>query len=328
MIAFVKWLVRAFVFLLVLAAIAYPVADLMREPMDGAARDELTRSGKADRFVPLSAGVMHVRVQGPEDGPVVLMVHGASTGGFAFQRWIKPLADAGFRVIVPDMFGYGYSDRPTATHDKQFFMDQLAELLAQLNVTAPVHIVGTSMGGAISADFVAANPSRIRSVTLIAPAGLGQARLGNALAARLFLAPVIGDWIARVFGATLTTYGVAQVEIGSVEGVADWMNEQAKYRGFAEGQQNTFRNYDLQNRLEAYDALGRSGLPVLVLWGTADTIVPFAHSEALLKRAPQTKLVPIEGKPHGLPLLEPDAMIAIVLPFLSAQNPPGEVAAQ
>ena len=79
----------------------------------------------------------------------------------------------------------------------------------------------------------------------------------------------------------------------------------------------------IANRLEAYEAVGRSGLPVLALWGTADTVVPFGHSEELLRRAPQAKLVPVEAAPHGLPLLQPEAMIAIVLPFLNAQSAPG-----
>ncbi|MEQ1756521.1 MAG: alpha/beta hydrolase [Micropepsaceae bacterium] len=313
-----RWVGRIIVLLIVLAAIAYPVADLLRAPLDQEARDELLRAGKADKFVTLSSGVMHVRVQGPEDGPVVLMVHGNSTGGFAFQRWMEPLTGAGFRVVVPDMLGYGYSDRPDATHDAKFFLDQLAELLAQLNITQPIHIIGSSMGGAIVADFVAADPARIRSVTLIAPAGLGEIVPQGALSARLYLAPVVGDWIARVLGATLSLRRMAQSEAGHVEGFADWMGEQTKYRGFAEGQLNTLRHYDLQDRLTSYEVVGRSGLPVLAIWGTADKTVPFAHSKELLTRLPQAKLVPIEGKPHNLPLLEPTALTAIVLPFLQA----------
>lgn len=316
----IKWLVRLFVLLLVAAAVAYPVADFLRVPMDDVARAELTQSGKAGRFVPLTAGVMHVRVEGPEDGPTVLLVHGAAVGGFAFQRWIKPLSDAGFRVIVPDLLSFGYSDRPTVVHDQAFFTDQLGALLQKLNVAAPVHIVGTSMGGAITSDFVAANVSRIRSVTLIAPAGLGPVPAASSPGVRLLLAPVAGDWLARVLGPAAAVRGTAQAGLANVEGLADWMAEQTKYRGYSEGQLNTFRNYDVQNRLASYDALGRAGLPVTAIWGTADTTVPFAHSAELVKRVPQTKLVPIDGEEHGLPMRTPDAMVAIVLPFLQAQS--------
>lgn len=321
MITIAKWLGRAMVALVVLAALAYPVVDWIRVPMDDAAQEELTRSGKADRFVRLSAGVMHVRVQGPEGGPVVLLVHGASTGGFAFQGWLKPLAEAGFRVIVPDLFGYGYSERPAVTHDKAFLVSELGELLKALDVTAPIQIVGTSMGGAIVTDFVAANPARIRSVTLIAPAGLGPLKAMQAPLSRVLLAPLIGDWLARVVGARTLVGGVVgqgRGEAAGVEGIADWMNEQAQYRGFAESQLDTFRHYNLQDRLEAYDAVGRSGLPVLAVWGTADTTVPFALSQVLVKRIPQARLVPVEGQPHGLPMRHTAETVAIVLPHLES----------
>jgi pimeloyl-ACP methyl ester carboxylesterase len=320
MMTLVKWVVRLFVLLLVAAAVAYPAADMMRVPMDEAARAELTKSGKAGRFVPLSDGVMHVRVAGPEDGPVVLLVHGAVTGGFAFRQWIKPLSEAGFRVVVPDLLSFGYSDRPAGIHDAAFFTDQLSQLLAKLDVTQPFHIVGTSMGGAISSDFVAANTARIRSVTLIAPAGLGRVPRFDTPSARLLLAPVVGDWLARVLGPATTVRGATQGYLAKVEGLADWMAEQATYRGYSEGQLNTVRNYDLQNRLASYEAIGRAGLPVLAVWGTADTVVPFAHSAELVKRVPQAKLVPIDGEEHGLPMRKPDAMVAIVLPYLQAQS--------
>ncbi len=310
---------RVLLTVVALAALAYPVVDWLRAPMDDAARAELTRSGKADRFVKLGDGVMHVRVQGPADGPVVLLVHGASTGGFAFQRWIKPLADAGFRVIVPDLFGFGFSDRPAATHDKAFLVKELNDLLQALDVTGPIQIVGTSMGGAIVTDFVADNPARIRSVTLIAPAGLGRLKATQSLTVRLLLSPVIGDWLVRVWGAQTLINGVLAQgggEAAGVEGIAEWMNRQASYRGFAEAQLDIFRNYDLQNRLEAYDAVGRSGLPVMAIWGTTDTTVPFALSKILTNRVPQTRLVSVEGQPHGLPIRKPQEMVAIVLPYL------------
>ena len=147
-----RWLLRGVLVLLVLAAVAYPVVDWMRAPLDDAAREALTQSHMADRFVRLPAGVMHVRVQGPESGPVVLLVHGASTGGFAFQGWLKPLSDAGFRVIVPDLFGYGFSERPAVTHDKAFLVGELNDLLTALNVSGPLQVVGTSMGARVTQE--------------------------------------------------------------------------------------------------------------------------------------------------------------------------------
>jgi pimeloyl-ACP methyl ester carboxylesterase len=55
---------------------------------------------------------------------------------------------------------------------------------------------------------------------------------------------------------------------------------------------------------------------VLAVWGTADPIVPFAQSKVLLRRAPQTELVPLEGKSHAIAFGEADRIVEILVPFL------------
>jgi pimeloyl-ACP methyl ester carboxylesterase len=162
---------------------------------------------------------------------------------------------------------------------------------------------------------------------LIAPAGLGEVPAAKAQITRVLLSPVAGDWLARVLGPAAAMRATTQPALAGVEGIADWMAEQTKYRGYSEGQLNTFRNYDLQNRLASYDVIGRSGLPVFAVWGTADSTVPFAHSAELTKRVPQTKLVPVDGEEHGLPMRKPDETMAIVLPFLQANGAPVAAAA-
>lgn len=115
--------------ILVAVAFAYPVSNWVRVPMDDAARDALLHEGKAKQFVRTSLGTMHVRVSGPEHGPVVLLVHGGIVGGYVFEKWQKPLADAGYRVVVPDLLGQGYSDHPDVPYTKEFYVTQLMFLL-------------------------------------------------------------------------------------------------------------------------------------------------------------------------------------------------------
>lgn len=309
-----KWLGWAVIALIVAAAAAYPVADLRREAIGDTARAELQQSGRAQQFVKLPLGVMHVRVSGPVDGPVVLLVHGGSVGGYGYQRWQKPLADAGYRVIVPDLLGYGFSDRPNVTYDKAFYTAQLTQLLDALRIRQPVHIAGSSMGGALVAAFAAHEPSRVKSVTFVAPAGGGPTH-----AVSVWLTwPVIGDWAFRVLGPTLSQSMLvnAYKEPSAREAMAAWMNEQTRFRGYAEGMLNTLRNYDTNWQPEDYEAVGRSGVPVLAVWGTADPIVPFAQSKVLLQRVPQTELVPLEGKSHAIAFGEADRIVEIMIPFL------------
>jgi pimeloyl-ACP methyl ester carboxylesterase len=309
-----RWLAWALIALILALAAAYPAADLLREPLDDAARTALLRDGKAGRFVTLPMGVMHVRVSGPADGPIVLLVHGGAVGGYGFENWQKPLADAGYRVIVPDLLGYGFSDRPSGAYTKAFYTAQLNQLLDGLEIQAPVHIVGASLGGAIVTAFAAAAPARVKSVTLIAPAGGGRTEIVSPV----LLWPVVGDWAFRVYGPTSVQNMMAKAYAGSParESMTAWLNDQARFRGYGEGMLNTLRNYDAAWQPEDYEALGRSGLPVLAVWGTADAVNPFAQSKELLARVPQMKLVPLEGKSHALAFGETDTVLGAVIPFL------------
>lgn len=87
------------------------------------------------------------------------------------------LAAAGYRVLLYDLYGRGYSDAPKGVaYDPQLYVMQLALLLQHLQWKS-VRVVGFSMGGAIAASFVAAFPELVeRDVVLVASAGAAGVR--------------------------------------------------------------------------------------------------------------------------------------------------------
>src|SRR3546814_15295548 len=76
-----------------------------------------------------------------------------------------------FRVIAPDMFGFGYSDSKGRIEDKQIWVDQIAALLDGLGIDK-VSMVGNSFGGGIALAFTIAHPDRVERAVLMGPAGL------------------------------------------------------------------------------------------------------------------------------------------------------------
>jgi pimeloyl-ACP methyl ester carboxylesterase len=306
--------------LVVLLAGTYFVVDWTRPSLDEPARAELLRDGRAKQFVKTSQGVMHVRVSGPADGPVVLLVHGGAVGGQGFQNWQKPLADAGYRVIVPDLLGYGYSQRPDVPYTREFYTRQLSELLSGLNVTKPVNVIGASLGGTIATTFAAQNPAKVISLALMAPAGGGRSKI---VASPLDW-PVVGDWIFRVLGP-------AQVEGMITDSYANtpardemtaWMKEQGRYSGFGEGILNTIRNYDSTWQPDTNQAVGRTNIPVLAVWGTADKVNPYSQSAQLAQWIPQLQVFTLDGQGHAITYGQADTVLAKVIPFLAEAGKP------
>lgn len=304
------------------AALAYPIADWMRVPMDERARAELLRDGKAEKFVKTSLGTVHVRDSGPVDGPVVLLAHGGVIGGYAFDDWRKPIAAAGFRVIVPDFLGYGYSERPQIPYSKDFYVTQIDEILDQLKIDKPVNIIGASQGGGIVVAYAARHSDRINSIGLMAPNGGGDPHVTNPV----LLMPVIGDWVFRVVGPTVFRNMMSEANKNSPrhDALLEWMDEQSRYRGFGDGVLNSVRNTVTSKTLtwqpDALQAIGNSKRPVLAIWGTKDVVVPYVQSREFQKRIPQLQLVSLKDKGHAITFGRAETVIATIIPFLKSAN--------
>lgn len=308
-----------------LAAIAlimlmsYWAAGRARAALDADAREKLLADGIAYSFIDLPDGTVHYRLEGPENGQLVVLVHGFATPSVIWADYVKPLTDAGYRVLAFDNYGRGLSDRPATIYDADLFDRQLTGLLDAVGANRRVDIVGYSMGGAIVAVFAARHPERIRSVTLIAPAGLG--KLSNART-EMLMRPVIGDWIIRLFG-TKMFYAAAAEEAKNIPNPGPLLaavNRQLQYRGYGDALLSTMRHYPLETADTYYSAVGASSLPVLAIWGEADEVVPYAHAERLMELVPQAQLRSYPGMGHTIGVVDPKLVGGLILRFLGEQE--------
>ncbi len=88
--------------------------------------DEI-RNKQSEESVKLSDGTTYYELGGPESGDVVVLVHGLTTPFFVWDPTFEMLIQKGFRVLRYDLFGRGYSDRPKAKYDDDFYDKQLIE---------------------------------------------------------------------------------------------------------------------------------------------------------------------------------------------------------
>src|SRR5512141_1384951 len=106
-------------------------------------------------FITLTDGITHYELGGNESGKVVVLVHGFSVPYFIYDPTFEFLIRSGFRVLRYDLYGRGFSDRPNTRYNIDLFVRQLSELLDFLRLSLPVNLIGLSMGGPISATFIA-----------------------------------------------------------------------------------------------------------------------------------------------------------------------------
>ena len=293
------------VLVVVLSVLAVPVTiELMRSPMNDARQDKAP-----GQFALLSQGRTHFEWLGPERGPVAVCIHGLTTPSFVWRGMAKGLALMGFRVLIYDLYGRGYSDTAMGRQDAKFFLTQLDDLLLNQNVTGPVTLLGYSMGGAIAACFAAANPGRIRQLILLAPAGMQELSGRQLTLARDI--PVLGDWLFLAVFPTILRRGIdAEAGLpGSVPGITDLQHAETDRRGYFPSVLSSLRGL-LRHPLEdAHRAIAAAGIPTLAIWGAEDDVISLGCKTTLAEWNPQAVQTVVADAGHGLTYTHTDAVL-------------------
>jgi haloalkane dehalogenase len=146
--------------------------------------------------------------EGPQDGAVILCMHGQPSWSYLYRRMIPVLTNAGLRVIAPDLVGYGRSDKLAAREDLTYQrqVDWMTGWLVANDILGAT-LVGQDWGGLIGLRLVAENPERfdrvvIANTGLPAPENVSEER---AAAVRKFRkeapTPTLEDVLAAILGA-------------------------------------------------------------------------------------------------------------------------------
>lgn len=287
-------------------AILYNVRNPEHSDLDAAAR-----RGVPGKFVTLGDGVTHYDVGGPDTGQRVLLAHGFSVPSYIWDSTFTALTNAGFRVARYDYYGRGYSDRPDIAYTGDLFDRQMLQLLDSLGWREPVDIVGLSMGGPVTANFVGRHPDRARSLTLVDPAA-GERTAPPAIFRIPFLGPVLFQIMA--------VPGMAAGQLSDFVEPAKWPDwpdkyrEQMQYRGFGRALLSTLREAGATDSI--YARVGALGKPTLLIWGVQDSTVSIKQADGVRKAIPQAQYHPIERAGH-LPIMErTDEVNPLLIAFL------------
>ncbi len=257
--------------------------------------DEARAKHQAGRIVPVKGETIHLREwPGPRpDAPVVLLVHGFAS---SCETWLPlvPRLSRTHRVLAVDLPGFGLSSRPREGQAYSVVnqWEAVEAALEDRGVKGGIHLVGHSMGGFLSLRWAALHPERFRSVTAIAP--LDPANPWHPSlqpAGRAFLYP----FVRATASWPWTLHGPLKAAYGPFAPVPDGMARQYRDLLSIEGFSNVY--FGLASEREGPSDVWepeKITLPVALIWGQQDAIVPWGFGSRLADDLPDALLYPLK----------------------------------
>jgi len=289
-------------------ALCLIVAWFLKQPMGARARRAAT-----GEFAELSNGVIHYEWHGPVTGPVIVLVHGLTTPSFIWRDQIPALTRAGYRVLTFDHFGRGFSDRPYGPQNLDFYVQEMDELFAAVDLRPGYDLLGYSMGGGIVAHYASLRRDRIRKLILVAPIGFLEGR-PNWIARW----PVIGDIVMFVLGGWSLRRGARKG--GKAEKVdPEMINLQCRetrYAGYGAAVLSSLRHTIFADVSDAHQVLRDRDMPILALFGTKDDVIPLDCAMRLRETNRAVQIEEIKGAGHSLVTTHPKAVNDAISAFL------------
>lgn len=272
----------------------------------------------AHHFVELSAGKCHYRIEGPATGKTLVLIHGATVPFWEFDRLVPILNRQGIRTIRLDLFGHGYSDRPDVAHGSALFTRQVVELLDCLGVTDGVDLLGHSLGCAIAARLILADPGRFHSLVMTAPV---LNFLQSNPAARLLHVPLLGELLMESYVVSMLvrrrTHRYRDIQDGRF---VQMFRDQLSVPGFGRSLLSLLRGDALGDQRACYGALNALPNPILVLGADGDQIALPAHMDILRGLLPGAQYQDIANAEHSMILTHPEHVALHVKRFVFRQT--------
>lgn len=261
----------------------------------------------ASRYVDLPGGVrMHYRDQG--QGPTLLLIHGFSASLHTWEPWVERLATGEsrigeYRVISIDLPGHGLTRAPAGYQASiENYRDLVAAFVRAQNLQR-FALAGSSMGGNVAWEYALAHPDQVEALILVDASGWPETRGQHAtdpLVFKLLRNPVLGPLMRDLDSTRLIRQGLER-SFGDPMLVDDAMVSRYVDLSRAPGHRDILLQMTLGFRSRNYataERLAALQMPVLVLAGDRDAIVPVEHARQFHEAIPGSQLVLFEGVGH------------------------------
>ncbi len=313
------WVVAALAAMLVAAWFALRVPDVPVATL------RAKYGGPPSRFVEVLPGLtVHLRDEGPRGALAMILLHGSNASLLDWQDWTDRLKGR-YRVVRFDFPGHGLTGPDPARGYSTDAYLAVVDAVARAEHLDRFALAGNSMGGGVAWRYAAAHPDKVTALILVDAAGAPYHGGGDRpLGFRVARLPVIRDLVGGVLPRSLIARSLHQtvtVQSAVTPAVVDRYWELLRYPG---DRRATLERFSLAYPASDPTLLARLTMPVLILWGRDDKLIPVASTAWFRRGIPRARTIVYEGVGH-LPMEEvPDRSAADVAAFLTATAGPSD----
>ena len=259
-----------------------------------------------EKFVNIEGSKIRYLESGSSDKTLVL-IHGL---GASCERWknVLPIFENDFKVIVPDLIGFGYSDKPTVDYTIDFFSNFLGKFLKSLAIKK-TSLIGSSLGGQIAAEYTSVNPNKVEKLILVSPSGIMK-QSTFALDAYIMAALYPNEQSAKNAFETMDGSG-KKIPMKIINGFVSRMklpNAKFAFMSTLLG----LKNCELITK-----KLENISSSTLVIWGSDDPVIPITFANDFVSSIDNCSFLEMSNCGHTPYVQEPELFASKVLTFLN-----------
>ena len=260
-------------------------------------------------------------------GPPIVLIHGITSSSVMWEE-VGPQLARDHTVVAPDLLGHGQSAKPRGDYSMGAFASGIRDLVLSLEL-GPVTLVGHSLGGGVAMQFAYQFPERTARLALVSSGGLGRSVHGLLRAATLPGSELVLPLLAgrRVLDAGRTVgRGLGRLGLQLGHDAVEMA------RGHASLGDSETRSAFVQTLRASVDVTGQrvqaldrlylaEELPLLIVWGARDRIIPPGHGRRAHRLVPGSRFELFEAAGHFPHRDEPERFVATLADWIATTEP-------
>lgn len=268
----------------------------MYSKQETASLNKEVRFNSGRQFIKLPDGWTSYRYDNDTSKETIVLIHGGGiAGSHVWEKTRTTLQENGFNVLVYDLYGRGYSDRPEVMYTPQLLLEQFEQLIDSLSIKSQFNIVALSLGAMVAVDYANKYPQKLKNLIFIDPI-----LQGNYKPNFLLKVPLISKYIMTAYWYPRAVENQRKefVNMELFEEYAQYLRYFMNFKGYKRVNYSTWMHILQENYIPALKKMGEKHIHTLLIFGNRDPYFPVKSLDVYKDAVPGINVMEVDQTGH------------------------------